>query len=33
MYETVEIIVTVAFFVIAAICIIRNVKKKKNGDK
>lgn len=33
MYEVVEMVVTVAFFVIAAVCIIINIKKKKNKDK
>lgn len=33
MYEIMEIVITVAFIAIAAVCIVRNIIKKKNGDK
>lgn len=33
MYEIFEVVITIAFIVIAAVCIIRNIRKKKNGDK
>lgn len=33
MYEIFEIVITIAFIAIAAVCIIKNIKKKKNGDK
>lgn len=33
MYEIFEVVTTVAFIAIAAVCIVRNIKKKKNDDK
>lgn len=33
MYEIFEIVITIAFIAIAAVCIIKNIKKKKNDDK
>ncbi len=33
MYEIFEVVTTVALIAIAAFCVIRNIKKKKNSDK
>lgn len=33
MYGIFEVGITIAFIAIAAICIVRNIKKKKDGDK
>lgn len=33
MYEIMEVVITVAFIAIAVVCIVRNIIKKKNGDK
>lgn len=32
MYETLELVVTIAFIAIAVVCIAMNIKKKKKGD-
>lgn len=32
MYETMKIIIDVAFVVVAAICVVIGIKKKKKGD-
>lgn len=33
MYEIFEVVITVAFIAIAVVCIVRNIKKKKDNDK